>query len=143
MKKYVICDYAVANWGKTDTLKELFYLLQTSHHLIKQKEFGNDLWGVFELKTVLGTKKIVVSTIGDPNPSQPKCLEMAKMEKPDIIVCAARTKGETVMNVYNILPDFEKIWFQNFHFDNVSNSFLPSANKISAKAIYEMLLNLS
>ena len=118
-KKYIICDYARANWGKTETLLEVISLLKgkPQNTLINEKpNTGKDKWCHFEMKG----KPVVISTLGDPNSAQPVWLEDAAKAGAKIIVTASRTSGSTVNAVYDIATryGYEVIWFQNFHFDN-------------------------
>ena len=118
-KKYIICDYARANWGKTETLLEVISLLKgkPQNTLINEKSnTGKDKWCHFEMKG----KPVVISTLGDPNSAQPVWLEDAAKAGAKIIVTASRTSGSTVNAVYDIATryGYEVIWFQNFHFDN-------------------------
>lgn len=91
-KKYIICDYARANWGKTETLLEVISLLKgkPQNTLINEKpNTGKDKWCHFEMKG----KPVVISTLGDPNSAQPVWLEDAAKAGAKIIVTASRTSG--------------------------------------------------
>lgn len=118
-KKYIICDYARANWGKTETLLEVISLLKgkpQSTVIYEKPNTGKDKWCHFEMKG----KPVVISTLGDPYSAQPAWLEDATNTGAEIIVTASRTSGSTVNAVYDIATryGYEVIWFQNFHFDN-------------------------
>lgn len=121
-RKYIICDYARANWGKTETLLKVINILDSPSNpqftLADEKPNGDgkDRWCLF----CSNDKKIVVSTIGDPNSVQPIWLEDAAKAGADIIVAASRTSGSTVNAVYDVAAryGYEIIWFQNFHIDN-------------------------
>lgn len=118
-KKYIICDYARANWGKTETLLEVISLLKgkpQSTLIYEKPNTGKDKWCHFEMKG----KPVVISTPGDPYSAQPAWLEDATNTGAEIIVTASRTSGSTVNAVYDIATryGYEVIWFQNFHFDN-------------------------
>ncbi|MBR3558352.1 MAG: hypothetical protein IKN78_05725 [Bacteroidales bacterium] len=118
-KKYIICDYARANWGKTETLLEVISLLKgkpQSTLIYEKPNTGKDKWCHFEMKG----KPVVISTLGDPYSAQPAWLEDATNTGAEIIVTASRTSGSTVNAVYDIATryGYEVIWFQNFHFDN-------------------------
>ncbi len=118
--KYIICDYAKANWGKTETLLEVIFLLKESPQntlFFEKPNTGKDKWCHFEING----KSVVISTLGDPYSDQPLWLEdAAEKAKAEIIVTASRTSGATVNAVYDIATryGYEVIWFQNFHFDN-------------------------
>ncbi len=117
--KYIICDYAKANWGKTETLLEVISLLKGNPKITLIYEKPNtekDKWCHFKMNG----KSVVISTLGDPNSEQPIWLEDAAKTGAQIIVTASRTRGSTIDVVYDIAKkyDYEIIWFQNFHFDN-------------------------
>lgn len=122
IKKYIICDYARADWGKTETLLEVINILDSPSNpqfrLVDEKPHGDgkDRWCLFYGKN----KKIVVSTVGDPNSVQPIWLEDAAKAGADIIITASRTSGSTVNAVYDVSTryGYEIFWFQNFHIDN-------------------------
>ena len=119
-KKYIICDYARANWGKTEALLEVISLLKgkPQNTLIYEKpNTGKDKWCHLEMKG----KPVVISTLGDPYSDQSLWLEDAAAKaKAEIIVTASRTSGSTVNAVYDIATryGYEIVWFQNFHFEN-------------------------
>lgn len=145
--KYIICDYAKANWGKTETLLEVISLLKgkPQNTLIYEKpNTGKDKWCHFEMNG----KSIVISTLGDPYSDQPLWLEDAAAKaKAEIIVTASRTSGSTVNAVYNIATryGYEVIWFQNFHFDNsalVGLSPMVDVKNKGAESIVEIIDNL-
>lgn len=125
-KKYIICDYARANWGKTETLLEVINILDSpsklQYTLIDEKpNTGKDRWCLFGVKDKeIKDKQVVISTLGDPYSAQPVWLEDAAKTGAEIIVTASRTSGSTVNAVYDIATryGYEVIWFQNFHFDN-------------------------
>lgn len=120
-KKFILCDYATANWGKTETLLKVIDILSEQYNIKSSEDSnGNDKWRLFELPK---HKKVVVSTQGDPKSLQADWLKSAAENEAEIIVTACRTKGSTVEKIYDISKTYghEIIWFQNFHFD--SNSF--------------------
>lgn len=138
--KYFICDYARANWGKTSALKLVINKLGTPKLTEKS---GDDVWALFEgVVTVSGTKRIVVSTVGDPYSVQPQWLQKAVDYEVDIVVCAARQHGKTVDNVYSILKDngYKEIWFQNFHSDQLEH--IAAMNNATADAIVQLIQQL-
>ena len=117
-QKYIICDSARGFWGKSDTLLEVITML--SQYLTKEiKREGKDRLCEFDLPQI---GKVVVSTLGDPDSSQPVWLHDAIKTNARFIVTACRTSGSTVDVVYSIAHQYgyEIIWFKNFHFDSSS-----------------------
>lgn len=145
-KKYIICDYARANWGKTETLLEVINILDSPSNpqftLVDEKPHGDgkDRWCLF----CSNNKKIVVSTVGDPNSVQPIWLEDAAKAGADIIVAASRTSGSTVNAVYDVATrhGYEIIWFQNFHIDNskiLNMQPMTDVRRTAAKCIVKII----
>jgi len=90
--KYIICDFAKSNWGKTKTLLEVIKQLKEKATLCVEDQIdGEDKYVVFDLKG----KKVVVNTQGDPDGYYKKGLQRAVDENADIILCASREKGKT------------------------------------------------
>ncbi|GEM_PF-5500116 len=149
-KKFIICDYARANWGKTTSLRMVFELL-SQNHLPKEviwtgDVYNSDVWALFEIEG----KSIVVCSLGDPCPYHKEFLDKAVKLNVDIIICAARTSGKTTQNVDNAKTNgnYENIfWFQNFNSDKKTelSSQLPEMldiNKFMAEAIIKIALRL-
>lgn len=149
-KKFIICDYARANWGKTTSLRMVFELL-SQNHLPKEviwtgDVYNSDVWALFEIDG----KSIVVCSLGDPCPCHKEWLDKAVELNADIIICAARIRGETIQNVYSAQKNgnYEDIfWFQNFNSDKKTeiSSELPEMldiNKFMAEAIIKIVLRL-
>lgn len=104
---------------------------------------GKDNWAQFDnVKTTAGTKRVVVSTVGDPNSVQPQWLQNAVSSGADIIVCAARQRGTTVANVKNILggAGYKGIWFKNFY--SYNSACEDAMNEASADAIVQLITTL-
>ncbi len=149
-KKFIICDYARANWGKTTNLRMVFELL-SQNYLPKeviwtQETSYSDVWALFEIEG----KFVAVCSLGDPCLCHKEWLDKAVNSNADIIICAARTSGETIRNVYNAKAsgNYEDIfWFQNFNSDKEIPiiSQLPEMldiNKFMAEAIIKTALKL-
>lgn len=123
-KKYIICNYAKANWGKTETLLEVIEILKNSENFdsnqykfINEKhDTGEDKWCHFKVKG----KPVVISTLGDPYSPQLEWLTDAAETEAKVIVTASRTRGVTLNHVYSVANKYgyDVIWFESFHFDN-------------------------
>ena len=143
-KKYIICDSAKAKWGKTETLLRVISLLIKSYPLISQKQNkGRDKWCHFQLPNF----DVVVSTLGDPYSAQPIWIDDAAKTGARFIATACRTSGATVNVVKNVAMKYgyEIIWFQNFHFDNISFLNTPEINSVrdlDAQHIVDMFFSL-
>ncbi len=141
---YFILDYARGNWGKTSALKRVIQVLtQRFGNPISVQTSGPDEWALFNnVVTVSGIQRVVVSTVGDPGSVQPRWLQDAVNANADIIVCAARDYGSTIVNVKNILggAGYKGIWFRNFY--SYKFAHLNTMNDITANAIVQLIQNL-
>ncbi len=138
--KYYICDYAHSCWGKTSVLNLVIQKLGTPNIMVNG---GKDNWAQFNnVITMTGTKRVVVSTVGDPNSVQPQWLQNAVSSGADIIVCAARQRGATVANVKNILggAGYKGIWFRNFY--SYKSACENIINEATADAIVQLIRTL-
>lgn len=140
-KKYIICNYADANWGKTETLLAVIDLLKKSNcEIIKKGETEEgDQWYHFKFKN---EKEIVISTLGDPDSKQSHWLKAATKTGAKVIVTASRARGITRYNVENIADKhgYSIIKFSNFHFeDYVEDLPIIKIRKKEAKKIVEVI----
>lgn len=141
-KKYIICDYARACWGKSATTLDVIEILERCSCVTtkenKKIEGFEDRYGKFVTDSGI---KIAVVTQGDPRSFQKEYLEKAANEfNADVIICTARTKGETVDNVSAIAKNrYDVIWFQNFSTNNPCESICKVLNKCSATWILNLV----
>ena len=144
-KKYIICDSARAESGKTAVLSELADKLKSSKN-IKQLDFkdlnNGDVWYVFECKG----KKICIITSGDNSKDMEEWFGWALDYKSDVVVCASRSKGETIgcVNEYAEKGDYYVVWLSNYYC-NSDESIIDMLNDCTAESILnviEKLLNI-
>lgn len=111
MSKTIICLYAPANCGKTQTIRSLFLklggkknVLNKSYDIVADVNFGN--------------KKIGFASQGDPGSNQKEDIEQLAIINCEIIVTASRTKGGTVDNVSEIANNYgyTVVWVSPFYF---------------------------
>lgn len=148
--RYIICDYAFANWGKTATLKEASRLLQMNHQgrVVNSINVENDICELIEVLNSNGVlKTVAVVSVGDPNSNQMDCLDWAVSNYAEIIICAARSYGSTVNHVYQAQTSgnyIDIIWTRNLYFENsaANQQHLNIANTYSAESIVNLTLHL-
>lgn len=120
-KKYIICDCAAQNHGKTETLLGLIDYFQ-SH-------FGYAPIPIIPIRAKrdrlflfhLPNKDVVVDTYGDPYPMIfLRWLNAAANTNAKIIFAACRTGRSQKNEVLKIAADYgyEVIWFSNFYWSN-------------------------
>ncbi len=141
-KKYIICDYARACWGKSATTLDVIKILDECPCVTSKENgtIGESLDRYAEFVTDSGIK-IAVVTQGDPDSRQEEYLKKASNEfNADVIICTARTRGETVDNVCAIAKNgYDIIWFQNFSTNNPDSATCEELNKCSAVGILKLV----
>ena len=140
MKKYIICDFARSDWGKTQTLLKVIELIKkTTPPRIEELIGDKDKYAEF----VLNERIVAVNTQGDPGSYQEEGLKRAIQENADIIVCASRVRGSTVEKVYKYAKsNYEIIWFSNFYADSNELACIPILHDIMANAIVKLVLTV-
>ena len=137
-KKYIICDVAPANRGKTTFLKEVIKVL-TIHlgaGLVIATHWRIDQCVVFTHKK--SGKTILVQTGGDKEVSFVHTIKYLKTHEVDIILCARIVQD--IANKYNYEElDFTHMYPQNF---NWSSPAVGISNSILSQAIYDILMSL-
>lgn len=141
MGKYIICDFARSDWGKSQTLLRVIDSLK-KEKMLKTEELidGYDKYAVFELNG----KTIVVITQGDPDSLQEECLHNAVKQDAAIIVCASRTRGSTVDCIYKTAENgYSVIWFSNLYADDKNLPCIEHFPDIMANAIVKLIKTLT
>ena len=111
MEKTIICLYAPANCGKTNSIRNLFLKLGGDKNVLNGKHD-------FVSNVNFGNKSIGFASQGDPGSTQRKDIEELAKCNPDIIVTASRTRGDTVDNVTEIANKYgyTVVWISPFYF---------------------------
>ena len=123
--KYIICDYAASRNGKSGTALKVMDILSGIKSPLTQvthgKNINSDRYEEYDFNGV----KITVFSQGDPGPKsyQLPDLKAAVASGADVIICASRSSGDTVNNIYKIAKNYEKIWYRNFYADNWTQQF--------------------
>ncbi len=151
IKKYIICDTNASNYGKTTSLKDVIESVKIRGHkpVVYRTIDGTDLYAQYIINSV----KIAIITQGDPNSHQGELLYESFVWGADVIVCAARTKGETFYNIYKtvyngMVADFAaytRIFLRNPYHDygvTLSSSEYSTLKKVFSKEIIEMIEDL-
>lgn len=100
----MICFYAPANSGKTISIRKVSKMLDGTHSML---EDDCDFVEVIDKDGI----RIGLSSKGDPNSNEEGIKTLIKKDC-RIIVCASRTKGETINEVEQLAGknDFKVIW---------------------------------
>lgn len=138
-KKCIVAFGGRANQGKSETIRNLIPLFQQYYPnaLYSYIYKGADIKLIIEVNN----KKIGIESQGDPNSRLAASLDdFARIEQCDIIICASRTRGETVHAVSRTASSFgyEVIWISNYISKN--NQF--TLNQMSANHIFQLIQSL-
>ena len=115
MNKTIICLYAPANCGKTNTIRSIFRKLGGNKNVLNG---AHD----FVADVNYGHKRIGFASQGDPGSNQRTHIEQLAQNKCDIIVTASRTKGDTVDVIYEIANKYgyTVVWISPFYFNDAN-----------------------
>ena len=144
-KKYFICDFARSDSGKTTALNQLAKKLKQHKDVVQSDSDdlqNGDMWYLFEYKE----KKICIITSGDNSKDMEEWFGWALKANADVVVCASRSKGETIdcVNEYAEKGDYYVVWLSNYYC-NSDESIINMLNDCTAESILnviEKLLNI-
>ena len=136
--KAIICMQGKADIGKTQTLREVYELLDSQEKNILEQQ-NDDICATVQMDDFL----IGISTQGDPLSSQDEWILNLVHKSCDIIVCASRTKGTTVEFVKNcaLQNDYSLIWSSPFVVEN--EKFSKICHKLMASSIINLINSIA
>lgn len=136
MKKYCIINKGVDKVGKTQTIKEVIRLLKNKNCAVldDDKELGEE-------RCVLQYRDHVVAciTYGDTKEYFIDDLKEVLKFNPNVVVCASRTKGNTVDVISQELKGYTKISYSNFYSPDNSAVFIKTIKESSALSIIQLI----
>lgn len=112
MKKTAIAIWGHSSQGKSSSIIEIVNAipLQYPGAVIDMRISGKDI----QVILMIGKVKIGIESQGDPGGRLQKSLDLFVQENCDIIICATRTRGETVTSVEALFPAYEIVWASNY-----------------------------
>lgn len=110
MTKKVIALYGVADVGKSTTIKLAYDLLKAKYKMATVDELfvGADIKIVL---TIDGTK-IGIESQGDPSGRLKESLSLFVKMGCQVIICATRSRGQTVQAVEKLASAYEILWLE-------------------------------
>ncbi|HEX7755818.1 MAG TPA: hypothetical protein VF421_10770 [Niabella sp.] len=115
MKKTVIAVWGASNQGKSSSIKEFIHRLPTRFPTahIDTRISGGDT----QVIITIGSVKIGVESAGDPGSRLPASLALFIREGCEVIICATRTRGNTVTEVEGLHTrhGFDIVWASNYY----------------------------
>lgn len=138
-KKYIICDSAKAESGKSAVLNEFADRLKSCRNTkqLDSKDLNDfDKWYLFEYQG----KKICVITGGDEASLMKKWFDWALKANADVIVCASRSKGDTMhcVNKFASKGGFSIVKFSNY-FCEGDDSEIDVLNECTAESVLNVI----
>lgn len=138
----IIAVRHVGGKGKSETIREFSNLLLTtypSHTVINSNTFNVSLPDI-SMVVLINGKKIGIESCGDPYTNLTERLDkLAKQHNCDIIICATRTRRETV-NAVNVLSSiYQVIWTSTYDTLQSLPITQQSLNQLKAKHILDIL----
>jgi hypothetical protein len=156
MKKTIIAVYGRANEAKTSTIRKVAGLLQAKFPKATLSSIPNpneELLLTIDIPLQQGkvTVRIGIESAGDPHGRMMEEDTLRKMAKPkdddnplgscDVIICATRTRGDTVHLVDNIANEFgfNTLWLSSYYSPNLDTGIL---NRKAAESIVSIIETL-
>jgi hypothetical protein len=117
MKKKIFAICGLSNSGKSTTIRLVYDSLLSTYKIPEQKNtiLRKDVYIILSINGV----KIGIASKGDPSTELAKRLSALKNAGCQLIICATRTRGETVDAVGNLKP-YEVHWFEKVRVSDVS-----------------------
>jgi hypothetical protein len=146
-KKTAICIWHTANKGKTETVRKFAKQLITEYQpytvvykSTKDESIVPEKDDFILVLSINGKTIGIVSKGDDGYDSEEKFNELAVKYKCDLIICASRTRGETVKAVDRLGKKygFEEIWTSTYQIHD-DEKMCEQLNKLKAKQLLELV----
>lgn len=111
MEKKVIALRGVAKIGKSRTIKRVYDLLKSKYKSATREYEKISATDVRVVLTINGAK-IGIESQGDPGGRLEESLSLFVKVACTVIICATRTRGQTVDAVDKLQPSYEVVWLQ-------------------------------
>lgn len=145
--KTILALWHVGDKGKTETLREFAKILLSMYpnfRPIFPMPTTISATSDFRLVVEINGKIVGIESQGDPNTDlENRLIDLADNFQCEIILCASRTKGETVAAVDNIslTRSFQTIWTSTYQIADKANHNL--LNRLKAKHLLDILNGLN
>jgi len=135
--KTVIALWGRSNIGKSSTIKQSYELLVAKY---PRAEKGHEIFEV-DIRVVLTINgvKVGIESKGDPGSRLAESLRLFLKLGCKVIVCATRTRGQTVDAVHKLEPSYEIFWIEQIATKPADQA---SSNLGTAKRIAKEVENL-
>lgn len=142
--KTVIATWGVSNTGKSDTLVKVFDLIQQNYpnaiYNIKYPSHTGNINAVIDIINIHGISvKVGIESQGDPNSRIFTSIDEFVAINCDIILCATRTRGDTVCKVSLLTQNgYREIWITNY----LLYSNWQNINQLAAQHHFELFVEV-
>ncbi len=138
MNKKIIAIYGRKNEGKTDTIRRIVDNIKTlfpnsTDGLLKTED--GEIFGTIQIENT----RIGIESQGDPKGRMMTQDTLSKLTDCNIIICATRTRGETVHYVENIASKSPIIWISSSYCPELNHDIL---NELAARHILQIITSL-
>ena len=150
MKK-LLCVWGSSNYGKTTAIIEFDTILNRNFkgniNSVYPSPLGqppDDIFRIYTIKYNGQTYTLGIESQGDPNSRQQASLDLFLQKNCDIIICASRTRGETVSNVENFCSNnqYDSFWISTLYSVPMYNSYKNQMNQRTGKMIFDVVSDL-
>lgn len=140
----VLAVYGRGDIGKTSTIREFATILLATypHHRIISGSTPATVSGDISLIIDIGRRLVGIESMGDPNTNLRNRLLDLVAAGCEVIICATRTKGDTVDAVENLVSTagFQTIWTAGYQIADRASQ--PIANTLKGGHILNLLNGL-
>lgn len=142
--KTILTIWHTAGKGKTSTIKKFANLLIATFHpakIIFSDPLPFNPTSDFRLIIEINGKVVAIESKGDPSSELRKRLDELLKYNPDVIICASRTRGNTVSDVDSFAATnlYQQIWTSTYQTDTNHQQ----VNQLKAKHMLELLQNIN
>lgn len=146
--RFILCDCAPGDWGKSMTLKKLIDLFETNNDFERKakkkgKNDKSDFWCVFQ--SIKSNQIIIIQTEGDYDTSFGQTMEFLKENSFDLLVCASKCENSNAYSIVDRISsvfDLEIIRFRNYHCANDDKLRQELLNEQMAQSLYNLIMQL-
>lgn len=150
MKK-LLCVWGSSNCGKTTAIIEFDKILNCNfkgninciYPPSSLRQPPNDICRIYTIQYNRQPYAIGIESQGDPNSRQHESLDLFLKNNCDIIICASRSRGETVFNVENFcsISQYDSFWISTLYSVPMYNSYKNQMNQRTGQIIFDIVID--
>lgn len=150
MKK-CICVWGLENYGKSSSIIEFDKILNNSFGKNIQNvinpvgTYNDDILRIYKINnTIIGNVIVGIESQGDPKSRQGSSLSLFAQKKCNFVICASRSKGNTVLNVENFCHNnkYDCYWISTLYSPDTFQKYGTKLNQRNGENIFEIFNDL-